>query len=104
MNGAILSNSTKIGKGCIVYYNSIITHDCLLGDFVEISPNVTLLGNVNVGSYSHIGACTTILPKVTIGKNVIIGAGSVVAKDIPDNSMAFGIPAKVVKQLAPLNF
>jgi len=96
---AVFSNSVKLGKGCIVYYNVIITHDCIVEDFVELSPNVILLGNVKVGSFSHIGANTTILPKVTIGKNVIIGAGSVVTKDIPDNVMAFGIPAKIIKSI-----
>ena len=42
-------------------------------------------------------ASTTVLPKVKIGKNVIIGAGLVVTKDIPDNCMTLGIPAKVMK-------
>ncbi|WP_407463225.1 hypothetical protein [Methanobrevibacter sp.] len=41
----------------------------------------------------------TILPGVSIGNNVVIGAGAVVSKDIPDNSIALGVPAKVVKKL-----
>lgn len=44
------------------------------------------------------GNCT-ILPGVTIGNNVIIAAGAVVTKDIPDNCIAAGVPAKVIKQL-----
>lgn len=100
---ATISNSTKIGKGCIIYYNVIVTHDCIIGDFVELSPNAILLGNVKVGSFSHIGANCTILPNVTIGKNVIIGAGAVVTKDIPDNCVAVGFPAKVIKNLEPIN-
>ncbi|UMB60333.1 acetyltransferase [Lutibacter sp. A80] len=104
MSGVNISNSTSFGVGCIVYYNSNITHDCVIGDFVEISPSVNLLGNVKVGAFTQIGSNSTVLPNRTIGKNVIIGAGSVVTKDIPDNSMALGVPAKVVKQLQPLNF
>lgn len=104
LSGAVFSNGSKLGKGGIVYYNSIITHDCSIGDFVEISPSVTVLGRSKIGSYSQIGSNTTILPDIMIGKNVIIGAGSVVTKDIPDNCVAVGIPAKIIKQLTPLDF
>jgi sugar O-acyltransferase (sialic acid O-acetyltransferase NeuD family) len=100
---AVISNSVKIGMGCIVYYNVIITHDCKVGNFVELSPNAILLGRVDVGDFSQIGANATILPNVKIGKNVIIGAGAVVNSDIPDNCVAVGVPAKVMKELVPLN-
>lgn len=104
LSGAIISNSSKIGMGCIIYYNSIITHDCTIGDFVEISPSVNILGRCNVGSFTQIGSNTTILPNLTIGKNVIIGAGSVVTKNIPDNCVAVGTPAKIIKKLNLLEF
>lgn len=103
LSQAIMSNSSCIGVGCILYYNVVITHDCIVEDFVELAPNVILLGRCRIGKFTQIGANATILPDVTIGKNVIIGAGSVVTKDIPDNSLAMGIPAKVIKKLEPLN-
>ncbi len=99
---AVFSNSITIGIGCIIYYNVVLTHDCVLGDFVEVSPCAILLGRCKIGSFTHISANVTILPDVTIGKNVIIGAGSVVTKDIPDNVVAFGSPAKVIRKLEPL--
>jgi acetyltransferase-like isoleucine patch superfamily enzyme len=46
-----------------------------------------------------IGARVSILPGVTIGENAIVGTGAVVTKDVPDNCMAVGVPAKVVKKL-----
>ena len=98
-----ISNSVVIGKGCLIYSGVTITHDCQIQKFVEISPNATLLGNVRVGAFCHIGASATILPKLTIGKNVIVGAGAVVTKDIPDNSMVVGVPAKVIKELEPVD-
>ncbi|MDN3676703.1 acetyltransferase [Flavobacterium paronense] len=104
LSGAVFSNGSELGKGCIVYYNSIITHDCIVGDFVEISPGVILLGRSTIGSYSQIGANTTILPDIKVGKNVIIGSGSVVTKDLPDNCVAVGVPAKIIKALSPLEF
>ena len=102
--GVNLSNSALIGKACIIYYNSIITHDCEISDFVEISPNVTLLGRCKIGSYAQIGANATILPDVKIGANVIVASGAVVTKDVPNNCMVAGIPAVIKKELIPLNF
>lgn len=95
---SIFSNSVTLGKGCIVYYNVLITHDCVIGDFVELSPGVTLLGHVQVGSFTQIGANSTVLPKVKIGENVIVGAASVVTKDIPDNCLVVGTPARIIKK------
>ena len=46
-----------------------------------------------------IGSHTTVLPGIKIGKNSVIGAHSLVNRDIPDNVLAFGIPAKVVRKL-----
>ena len=102
LQGVIISNNVTIGKGCILYYNTIVTHDTVIGDFVEIAPSVNLLGSCSIGNYTKIGANATILPKVTIGSNVIIGAGSVVTKDVPSNCVVVGIPAKIIKELAPL--
>ena len=45
-----------------------------------------------------IGAGATILPRIKIGRNVVIGAGAVVTKDIPDSVVAFGSPAKIIKE------
>ena len=46
-----------------------------------------------------LGGNVTVLPGVTIGNNVVVGAGAVVTKDIPDNSLALGVPARVVRKI-----
>jgi len=97
LSNATFSNSTKIGEGCIVYYNSVITHDCIIGDYVEISPSVNILGNCRIGDFTQIGSNATILPRRIIGANVIIGAGSVITKNIPDNSVVVGVPGRIIK-------
>lgn len=104
LSDAIFSNSSRIGIGCLIYYNTVITHDCIIGNFVEMAPSVTVLGRCFIGDYSQIGANVTILPDVKIGKNVIVGAGSVVTKNVPDNCVLVGTPAKIIKALEPLNF
>ena len=55
--------------------------------------------NIHIGENVWIGSHATILPGVTIGDNAIIAAGSVVTKDIPANSIAAGVPAKIIKKI-----
>ncbi len=104
MTGSVITSDITIKKGTLINLNCTIGHDSVLGEFVELSPGVHISGNCTIGDYSVFGTNATMLPKLTIGKNVIIGAGSVVTKDLPDNCVAVGIPAKIIKELTPLGF
>jgi len=97
LNSVTISNSVNIGKCCLIYYNVMITHDCEIGDYVELSPGATVLGRSKIGNFCQIGSNATILPDIRIGNNVIVGAGSVVTKDIPNNCVVAGVPAKILK-------
>ena len=61
--------------------------------------NADVFGRIRIGNNCNIGWNAIILPGVTIGDNCVIGAGAVVTKDIPDNSVAAGCPAKVIESL-----
>ena len=104
MSNVIITSDVKIGKGVLINLSCTIGHDTVIEDFVELCPSVNVSGNCTIGSFSFIGTNAVILPNINIGKNVIIGAGSVVTKHIPDNAVAFGIPAKIVKDNKLLNF
>ena len=91
--GAIINAFANIGVGCIVNTSAIIEHDCIIGDFTHICPNVALAGGVTVGSRSWVGIGSQVKQLITIGDNCLIGAGSTVVKNIPDNVTAFGSPA-----------
>jgi len=91
---ASISGTATIGKGLLMYTNAIVTHDCFLGDFVELSPGATILGACEIGDSTHVGANATILPNLIVGKDVVVGAGAVVTKNIADNQMVKGVPAK----------
>ena len=73
----------------------VLAHDASTKLFLDY----TRVSNVTIGDNVFVGAGTIVLPGVTIGSNVVIGAGSVVSQDIPDNSLAMGNPARVVKSL-----
>ncbi len=94
---SILQSSVEVGKHVIINTAASIDHDCTIGDFVHISPNATLCGNVKIGEGTHIGAGAVIIPNIKIGKWSMIGAGSVVTKDVPDNIVVVGNPARKIK-------
>ena len=88
----------EIGENVFLHRGTIIlTHDwaswCFVNSHNDFLPSH---GKVKIGNNVWLGENVTILKGVTIGDNVIIGIGSVVTKDIPSNSVAVGIPAKVV--------
>lgn len=91
-----ISNSVIIGKGSFINAKTIIGHDSNIGEFCEICPSVNIAGNIEIGDYSFIGTGAIIYPNVRIGKNVSITAGSVVRKNIPDNSIVHGNPSKII--------
>ena len=92
-----INAEVKIGKHCIINTGAIIEHECIIEDFVHISPNATLAGNIKVKNGAHIGLGALIVQGVVIGENAIIGAGAVVLKDVPDHAVMVGNPAKILK-------
>jgi len=92
-----ISNNVTIGAGSLLNTGCRIHHDSTIGNFCQISPNVTITGNCTVGDNCSIGTSATILPNIAIGNNVVIGAGSVVTKNVKDNQVVMGVPAKSKK-------
>lgn len=74
-----------------------ITHDGGTLLYRRLVPDLEITKPITVGDNVYIGNNVIILPGITIGTNVIIGAGAIITKDIPDNSVAVGIPAKVIE-------
>jgi acetyltransferase-like isoleucine patch superfamily enzyme len=74
-----------------------ITHDGGTLLYRNQIPDLEITKPITVGDNVYIGNNVILLPGVTIGSNVVIGAGAVVSKDIPDNSVAVGVPARVIK-------
>ena len=111
------------GGGIALGKNVFINHGCSFLDLggITIEDDVMIGPNVNITSEDHpvevetrktlvpakvlirknawIGAAATILPGVTVGENSVVGAGAVVTKDVPDNTVVAGVPAKVIRQI-----
>lgn len=87
----------KIGNHCIINTASVIEHDCIVEDFVHISPSVTLAGNITIKKRAQIGIGARIIPGVTIGEDAVVGAGAVIIKDVPAGATVVGNPGKIIK-------
>ena len=87
-----LGNNVHITNGV-----RFVCHDGGTLLFRDKVPDLEITKPITVGSNVYIGNNVIILPGVKIGSNVIIGAGAVVSRDIPDNSVAVGVPARVIK-------
>jgi acetyltransferase-like isoleucine patch superfamily enzyme len=88
-----LSNNVYVSVGV-----EFVCHDGSTLPFRKDIPDLELAGEIIVGENVFIGKGATILHGVTIGSNCIIGACSVVTKDVPDNSIVGGVPAKHIKR------
>ena len=88
-----IGNDCMIGPGtCIITVNHPLSPKGRRNHLGIAKP-------VTIGNDVWIGANCTILPGVTIGNNVVIAAGAVVTKDVPDNCVVGGVPAKVIKEI-----
>ncbi|MCC6126719.1 MAG: acyltransferase [Pirellulales bacterium] len=87
-----IGNNVHITAGC-----AFVTHDGGTLILRQEVPDLEWTAPIAIGNDVYLGVRTLILPGVTIGNRCIIGAGSVVTKSIPDNSVAAGVPARVIK-------
>ncbi len=94
---AVVNALAQVGQGVILNSNSVVEHECEIGDFSHIAPSATLAGNVKIGSRSFVGANSVCKQSISIGSSCIIGAGGVVIKNVPNNEIWIGNPAKKIK-------
>jgi len=80
---AYVGSEAQVGFGCIVNTSAIISHDCVLGDVVNISPGAILAGEVTIGDRVLIGMGATLNLRVSIGSGARIGNGATVKSDVP---------------------
>jgi acetyltransferase-like isoleucine patch superfamily enzyme len=92
LGDTIIGNGVKTDCGVHIAHNSIIGDNCMF------AAKAMIAGSVTVGENCWIGPSSSVINKAVIGKNVFVGIGSNVIKDVPDNVVVAGNPAKIIKE------
>lgn len=101
MAGSRIGPGAAVGNFPYINANTVVAHDCALGDFVSISPGAALAGRVKVGTRSSLGMNSSVRERCIISDDVIVGANSFVNFDTPAGCILGGVPAKVLRERPP---
>jgi sugar O-acyltransferase (sialic acid O-acetyltransferase NeuD family) len=96
--GATIAPFASLGDFVVVNRNASIGHHTVLGEFVTVNPGVQVAGICRIEDGVALGVGAAIVDGVTIGEGTVVGAGSVVTKNLPANVVAYGVPARVIRQ------
>jgi len=98
MAGCIVSPNTSIGEFCFFATGAILEHNCIMGNFSSISAGSVTGGKVKIGDFTAITLGVTLFDRIEIGEHCVIGSGSLVTKDLPDFVLAYGSPARIIRE------
>jgi sugar O-acyltransferase (sialic acid O-acetyltransferase NeuD family) len=97
--GAVINTDATIGDFVLINTGVIIEHDAVIGDYANISPRACIGGRVTVGEEAFIGSGAIVLARTQVGMRAIVGMGAVVTRNVPDKTLSYGVPAKVIKEI-----
>lgn len=95
--GAAVHAESEVGEGTFMGTASMAAHHCVIGRYATMSGGVSLGGGVSIGDYTLMGVGASVRPHVHIGFNVIVGVGAAITKDVPDNVVVAGVPARILR-------
>lgn len=92
--GARITTNVVIGQHVHLNQNATLAHDCAVGDSAGLNPMATVSGECVLGQQALIGAAAVVLRGLRIGAGAVVGAGACVVRDVPDNAVVKGVPAR----------
>lgn len=96
-DGVVLNPGAKIGKFSIINTKATIEHDCFVGNFCHVATGAVLSGGVEIGDFTMVGSNAVVIQYKKIISNCMIGSGTVVTKDIVDEGVYIGNPARKLR-------
>jgi sugar O-acyltransferase (sialic acid O-acetyltransferase NeuD family) len=98
MPGAVIMAACHLGECSLVNTRSSLDHESSLGAGASLAPGVITAGRVTIGSRSFVAIGSTVSQGISVGDDSVIGAGSLLLQDVPDHSVAYGRPAKIIRK------
>jgi sugar O-acyltransferase (sialic acid O-acetyltransferase NeuD family) len=95
---AVLDSDARVGDFALIHTGATVSHDAVVGDFASLGLHAVACGVARIGDYTAIGVGANLIHRVTIGEHTVIGAGSTVTRDVPAYTVAYGSPARAVRQ------
>ena len=92
-----ISANARIGSHVVILPNTVVSHDCTVGDYTCITGGVCLSGNVDVEEFCYLGSNCTVIGGRRIHAKSLVGMGSVVLEDVQSNSVVVGNPARFLR-------
>tara|TARA_R100000027_G_scaffold38198_1_gene28171 strand:- start:21504 stop:22187 length:684 start_codon:yes stop_codon:yes gene_type:complete len=96
-----ISPAATIGNHVIVHNQSSVGHDTDMADFSQVAPGGRVLGHVTIGNCGYLGSNSVVYPGKSVGSHAVLGACSFSISNIPDHSVAIGVPARLRSRPAP---
>jgi sugar O-acyltransferase (sialic acid O-acetyltransferase NeuD family) len=91
---AVVHTSARLAEHVLVNTAAVVEHDCSIGAHAHIATGAVVCGGVQIGAAAHIGAGAVIRQGIRVGTRSVVGAGAVVVRDVPDDAVVAGVPAK----------
>jgi acetyltransferase-like isoleucine patch superfamily enzyme len=99
--GAVVTTGVRIGRSAILNTRCVVDHDSVVREWAHVGPGAVVGADADIGEQALIGLGALVMSGRRVGARTTVGAGAVVVRDLPDDVIAIGVPARVTRHCRP---